>query len=76
MAWHAHLVRHFISTENRIFCLIQNAQRKALDVINTLGISGTVLRRIDRRQLADKWISYIGMLITVVIVIVVWRWTR
>eukprot|EP00243_Klebsormidium_subtile_P004543 TRINITY_DN1858_c0_g1_i2.p1 TRINITY_DN1858_c0_g1~~TRINITY_DN1858_c0_g1_i2.p1 ORF type:complete len:229 (+),score=19.11 TRINITY_DN1858_c0_g1_i2:106-792(+) len=55
---------------------LKNAQRKALDVINTLGLSGTVLRRIDRRQLTDKWVSYVGMLVTILVVVVVWRWTR
>ena len=41
---------------------MQSAQRKALDILNSLGLSDSLLRVIDRRQRMDKWITYGGML--------------
>lgn len=55
---------------------MQRAQRKALDVLNTLGLSNSLLRLIERRNRVDKWIKYAGMLLTVFILIMFWRWTR
>ncbi|GMN64839.1 hypothetical protein TIFTF001_033923 [Ficus carica] len=55
---------------------LKRAQRKALDVLNTVGLSNSVLKLIERRHLVNKWIKYAGMLFTVVIVLFFWRWTR
>eukprot|EP00850_Spirogloea_muscicola_P015025 SM000112S23967 [mRNA] locus=s112:20452:21462:- [translate_table: standard] len=55
---------------------LKAAQRKALDVLNTVGLSAVVLRAIDRRQWTDKMIAYAGMIVTLVVVFVVWRYTR
>ena len=41
--------------------LLQAAQRRALDVINSIGLSDSLLRVIDRRQRMDRWIVYGGM---------------
>ncbi|CAI9117399.1 OLC1v1018791C1 [Oldenlandia corymbosa var. corymbosa] len=54
---------------------LKRAQRKALDVLNRLGLSNSVLRLIERRNRVDRWIKYAGMVITIIIVIMVWRWT-
>ncbi|KAL6507088.1 hypothetical protein OROHE_021987 [Orobanche hederae] len=55
---------------------LKRAQRKALDVLNTLGLSNSLLKLIERRNRGDKWIKYAGMALTVVVLIVFWRWTR
>lgn len=55
---------------------LKQAQRKALDILNTVGLSNSVLKIIERRHRLDKWISYIGMFLTVVVIIIVWRWTH
>ncbi|XP_059668585.1 membrin-11-like [Cornus florida] len=55
---------------------LKGAQRKALDVLNTLGLSNSVLRLIERRNRVDQWIKYAGMVLTIIILIVFWRWTR
>ncbi|KAI0501273.1 hypothetical protein KFK09_016217 [Dendrobium nobile] len=52
------------------------AQRKALDVLNTVGLSNSVLKLIERRHHVDKWIAYAGMVITVVVMYMFWRWTH
>ncbi|CAH1439595.1 unnamed protein product [Lactuca virosa] len=55
---------------------LKGAQRKALDVLNTLGLSNSVLRIIERRNRVDQWIKYAGMILTFVIVIAFLRWVR
>ncbi|KAH9784600.1 Membrin-11 [Citrus sinensis] len=55
---------------------LKKAQRKALDVLNTVGLSNSVLRLIERRNRVDTWIKYVGMVSTVVILYFFWRWTR
>uniref|UniRef100_A0A2N9J847 Membrin n=1 Tax=Fagus sylvatica TaxID=28930 RepID=A0A2N9J847_FAGSY len=55
---------------------LKNAHRKALDVLNTVGLSNSVLRLIERRHRVDNWIKYASMILTLVIVFIIWRWTR
>ncbi|KAG6403916.1 hypothetical protein SASPL_136150 [Salvia splendens] len=55
---------------------LKRAQRKALDVLNTLGLSNSLLRLIERRNRFDRWIKYAGMTVTIVVVVMFWRWTR
>lgn len=55
---------------------LKKAHRKALDVLNTVGISNSVLRLIERRHRIDNWIKYTGMILTIIIVFMIWRWTR
>ncbi|KAG2536302.1 hypothetical protein PVAP13_9NG179873 [Panicum virgatum] len=52
---------------------LKSAQRKALDVLNTVGLSNSVLKLIERRHRVDKWIAYAGMIITIVVMIAFWR---
>ncbi|GFS33361.1 membrin 12 [Actinidia rufa] len=55
---------------------LKSAQRKALDILNTVGVSNFVLRLIERRHRVDQWIKYVGMFFTIIILIAFWRWTR
>ncbi|XP_057761882.1 membrin-11-like [Arachis stenosperma] len=54
---------------------LKSAHRKALDVLNTVGMSNSVLRLIERRNRVDQWIKYAGMLLTVIFLFafVIWR---
>lgn len=54
----------------------QSAQRKALDVLNSIGLSDSVLRMIDRRQQWDKWLTYGGMAVTLLVLALLWWWMR
>ncbi|TKY57182.1 Membrin-11 protein [Spatholobus suberectus] len=45
---------------------LKSAHRKALDVLNTVGMSNSVLRLIERHNRVDQWIKYAGMLLTVI----------
>lgn len=47
---------------------LKNAHKKVLDLMNTLGLSNTVMRLIERRTYQDKFILYGGMLFTCVII--------
>ncbi|MCL7027444.1 hypothetical protein MKW94_018962 [Papaver nudicaule] len=47
---------------------LKRAQRKALDILNTVGLSNSVLKLVERRHRVDKWIAYTGMAFTVIIV--------
>nr|CAD1823362.1 unnamed protein product [Ananas comosus var. bracteatus] len=55
---------------------LKRAQRKALDILNTVGLSNSVLKLIERRHRVDKWIAYAGMIITIVVVYAFWRGTH
>lgn len=55
---------------------LKNAQRKALDVLNTVGISNSVLRLIERRNRVDQWIKYAGMFLTVIFLLFFISWAR
>ncbi|KAK3033725.1 hypothetical protein RJ639_034500, partial [Escallonia herrerae] len=46
---------------------LKSAHRKALDVLNTVGLSNSVLRFIERRNHLDQLIKCAGMVLTVII---------
>ena len=49
-------------------CAMQSAHRKALDVLNSLGLSDGLLKVIDRRQRMDRIVVYGGMVCLAVLV--------
>lgn len=52
---------------------LKQAHRRALDVINSVGLGESVLKLIERRQRMDIWMVYGGMaLMSIVMVIVIW----
>ncbi|KAM0938688.1 putative GOSR2/Membrin/Bos1 [Dioscorea sansibarensis] len=55
---------------------LKRAQRKALDILNTVGLSNSVLKLIERRHRVDKWVAYGGMVATIIVVYLFWRWTH
>ncbi|XP_031478552.1 membrin-11-like [Nymphaea colorata] len=55
---------------------LKRAQRKALDILNTVGLSNTVLKLIEKRHRTDKRIAYGGMVATVIIVFMFYWWLR
>jgi hypothetical protein len=40
---------------------LQSAQKKALDVLNSVGLGESMLRMIERRQRVDMYTAYGGM---------------
>ncbi|KAF9616359.1 hypothetical protein IFM89_029613 [Coptis chinensis] len=56
--------------------VLKRAQRKALDTLNTIGLSNSVLKLIERRHRVDKWVAYTGMAVTIILVYAFWRLTH
>jgi len=54
--------------------VLKGAKRKLLDVANSLGMSDTVIRLIERRSVGDKYILIGGMVATCVFMFVVLRY--
>eukprot|EP00026_Physarum_polycephalum_P008189 Phypoly_transcript_08268.p1 GENE.Phypoly_transcript_08268~~Phypoly_transcript_08268.p1 ORF type:complete len:127 (-),score=14.90 Phypoly_transcript_08268:358-738(-) len=52
--------------------IIRNAQRKLWDVANTLGLSQSLIRRIQRRHSGDRVLVYTGMVLTLFILFLLW----
>ncbi|BDA40502.1 probable Golgi SNAP receptor complex member 2 [Coccomyxa sp. Obi] len=55
---------------------LKSAQRKMLDLLNSVGLSDSLLRVIERRQRMDKWITYGGMFLVTCLLIGFWWWYR
>lgn len=53
---------------------LKGAHKKMLDVANTLGLSNTVMRLIERRSTQDRYVLFIGMVVTVIIMLLVWKY--
>ncbi|CAG0920177.1 unnamed protein product [Notodromas monacha] len=53
---------------------LKGVQRKLLDLANTLGLSNSVIRMIERRAYEDKYILFGGMFATSVIIFLIWKY--
>ena len=53
---------------------LKGAHRKILDIANTLGLSNTVMRLIERRTYQDRFILYGGMITTCLIMFILWKY--
>lgn len=53
---------------------LKNAHKRILDIANTLGLSNTVMRFIERRTTQDKYILYTGMVVTCIIMFLAWKY--
>ncbi len=47
--------------------MLKDVKRKILSVANTLGLSNTLIRMIDRRNISDRYILFGGMIITCIV---------
>lgn len=54
----------------------QGAHRRALEIANTLGLSNSLMRVIQRRTTGDKILVYCGMLIIMFLLYMAYRYTR
>lgn len=51
---------------------LKSVQRKVLDILNYLGLSNSIMKAVEKRDVTDKWIVIIGMVI--VLALLVWIW--
>ena len=54
--------------------MIKGVQRKIIDVANKMNLSTTVIRLIERRSDGDKKVLLVGMAITCIVILIVFRW--
>mmetsp|Transcript_27547 Transcript_27547/g.89720 ORF Transcript_27547/g.89720 Transcript_27547/m.89720 type:complete len:109 (-) Transcript_27547:128-454(-) len=55
---------------------LKNVHKKVLDVMNTLGVSNSLIRVIEKRQAMDIILLFAGMIGTVFILVMVWIYFR
>ena len=55
---------------------LKGVHRKALDMANILGMSGSLMRLIGREEQTNAWITYACMILTVVVVLGIWWYWR
>jgi hypothetical protein len=49
---------------------------QVLDVMNTLGVSNSLIKVIERRQTMDLVWMFVGMIVTIVVLAVTWIYFR
>ena len=53
---------------------LKGAHKKILDISNTLGLSNTVMRLIERRTSQDKLLMFVLMAVCLVLMYCVWKY--
>ncbi|XP_071942592.1 Golgi SNAP receptor complex member 2-like [Antedon mediterranea] len=54
--------------------ILKGTKKKMLDLANTLGLSNTVMRLIEKRSVQDKFILFGGMIVTCIIMVLIYRY--
>lgn len=55
---------------------LKGVQRKVLDIMGYLGLSDTIMKNANRRDAVDKIIVYGGMIFTLLLIFVIWKYFR
>lgn len=55
---------------------LKNVQRKVFDILNYLGLSNTIIKNVERRDFVDKWLVYVGMLVILLLIGVIYFYFR
>lgn len=51
---------------------LKGIQRKAFDILSSLGIANALMKAVEGRDSVDKWIVYGGMVFILIIIFLVW----
>jgi Golgi SNAP receptor complex protein 2 len=51
---------------------LKNIQRGALDILNYLGISNSMMRTVERREKVDRYIVFAGMFFITILLFLIW----
>ncbi len=54
---------------------LKGIQRSVLDIMGYLGVSNSIMRAVERRDVTDKLIVYFGMVIVTLVIVLIW-WYR
>jgi Golgi SNAP receptor complex protein 2 len=55
---------------------LKSAHRKAMDMVNTMGLSQSIMKLIGREEHISAWITYAGMIVTLGVVAGIWYFIR
>ena len=55
---------------------LKSVQRKALDIMNYLGLSNSLMRGVERRDSVDKILVFVGMALILLLLLVIWWYYR
>ncbi len=55
---------------------LKGVQRKVLDIMGYLGLSDAIMKNANRRDAVDRIIVYGGMLFTLLLIFVIWKYFR
>jgi Golgi SNAP receptor complex protein 2 len=53
---------------------LKNMHKKMISLGNMLGLSSTVIHSIERRSASDWWLLFGGMVVTLIIMFVLYKW--
>ena len=53
---------------------LKGVHRKILDISNSLGLTNTVMRLIEKRSFQDKIVFCVGVVVTCVVMYLVWKY--
>lgn len=53
---------------------LKGAHKRMLDIVNKLGLTNTVMRLIEKRTYQDKYILFGGMLVSLIIMFLIWKY--
>lgn len=53
---------------------LKNVQKKMISLGNMLGLSSTVIHSIERRTASDWWFLFGGMVVTLIIMFILYKW--
>jgi Golgi SNAP receptor complex protein 2 len=53
---------------------LKNIRKKMISMGNMLGLSSTVIHSIERRSSSDWWLLFGGMLVTLILMFVLYKW--
>ncbi|CAF4445674.1 unnamed protein product, partial [Rotaria magnacalcarata] len=53
---------------------LKEIRKKMISMGNVLGLSSTVIHSIERRSAGDWWILFGGMLATLIVMFVLYKW--
>ena len=51
---------------------LKSVQRKVFDMMNYLGISNSIMKAVEKREIVDKWLVYIGMILIMFLIALLW----
>eukprot|EP00742_Colponemidia_sp_Colp-10_P006871 GILJ01007366.1.p1 GENE.GILJ01007366.1~~GILJ01007366.1.p1 ORF type:complete len:212 (+),score=21.81 GILJ01007366.1:65-700(+) len=68
--------RSVLTTLSSQGATLKGAQRRVLDIANVLGLSNSLMRVIERRHSVDKWLVLGGMIVTLLVFWLTYRFVK